>query len=303
MPAHEYNLRVDIRENLEYIFTLIDLHINGPKVYAKRKGSHIDPLPAIPCSSIRSGDLESVRKNLQTYIYLVLNRLKFNELAEKFARIITPSDQIITFDYDLILEKSLRSLDKWYPLDGYVGVNNFEKDSDRRDLESQGKSSKIQIHKMHGSINWRIPEPRSLERLHGINEVMIVMDDWENNSFHFDDLLERRPDKTEQPYVGSHAPEWILPSFVKPFKEKEIFQVWQSAMGYMSNTKDLVIIGYSFRPEDSNAFLLLSRLPQKCNIILVDPNPEEIRKRLENKELKATRTFKSLEDFLSEYTV
>jgi len=38
-------------------------------------------------------------------------------------------------------------------------------------------------------------------------------------------------------------------------------------------------------------------------VILVDPNPEEIRKRLENKELKATRTFKSLEDFLSEYTV
>lgn len=275
----------------------------GQKFGLRKKRSDIEPYPVIPLGFTSKTELEGIRNILQTYFYLVFVRLEGNSLDNEFSKVINPIDEIITFNYYLVLEKSLLAAGIWSPLCGYAGVCQFEKEQDKETLVDAGKYSKLRIHKMHGSINWRIPEPRSLERLHGINEVMIVMDDWENNSFHFDDLLERRPDKTEQPYVGSHAPEWILPSFVKPFKEKEIFQVWQSAMGYMSNTKDLVIIGYSFRPEDPNAFLLLSRLPQKCNIILVDPNPEEIRKRLENKELKATRTFKSLEDFLSEYTV
>jgi len=296
--GHEYNPSVDMRENLEYVFTLIDLHRDGPLVRFERKGADVQPYPAIPFQFITRDELDGVRRNLQTYIYLVLNRLKFNELAEKFAEIIAPSDQIITFNYDLVLEKSLLHLDKWYPLNGYVGVHRFEIDSDGRDLEDQGKRSKIQIHKMHGSINWRIPEPRSLERLQGINEVMIVMDDWENNGFHFDGSLQRQPDKTKSPYVGRHEPESILPSFVKPFKEKEIFRIWQSAMRFMSNTKELVIIGYSFRPEDSNSFLLLSMLPQTCDITLVDLYPEEIKERLENKGLKVARTFKCLEDYL-----
>ena len=298
--GHEYNPSVNMRENLEYVFTLIDLHRDGPIVRFERKGADVLPYPAIPFQFITKDELDGVRKKLQTYIYLVLNRLKFNELAEKFSEIIAPSDQIITFNYDLILEKLLLHLDKWYPLNGYVGVHRFEKDSDRKDLETQGKRSKIQIHKMHGSINWRIPQPRSLERLQGINEVMIVMDDWENNGFHFDGLLQRQPYKTSSPYVEGHEPESILLSFVKPFKEKEIFQVWQSAMRFMSTRKELVIIGYSFRPEDSNAFLLLSMLPQRCNIILVDPHPKEIKERLENKGFKIARIFISLEDYLSE---
>jgi len=297
--GHEYNPSVDMRENLEYVFTLIDLHRDGPLVRFERKGADVQPYPAIPFQFITRDELDGVRRNLQTYIYLVLNRLKFNELAEKFAEIIAPSDQIITFNYDLVLEKSLLHLDKWYPLNGYVGVHRFEIDSDGRDLEDQGKRSKIQIHKMHGSINWRIPEPRSLERLQGINEVMIVMDDWENNGFHFDGSLQRQPDKTKSPYVGRHEPESILPSFVKPFKEKEIFRIWQSAMRFMSNTKELVIIGYSFRPEDSNAFPLLSILPKKSERTLVDRNREEVKERLESKGLKVVKTYKCLEDYLA----
>ena len=185
----------------------------------------------------------------------------------------------------------------------FRSVHRFEKDSDKKDLESQGKRSKIQIHKMHGSINWRIPEPRSLERLQGINEVMIVMDDWENNVFHFEGLLQRGPVKTKSPYVGGHKPGWVLPSFVKPFEKKEFYEIWRSAISVMSKTDELVIIGYSFRPEDSSSFLLLSTLPQECNIMLVDPHPDEIKKRLENKGLRVARTFKCLKSYLSDRNV
>ena len=179
----------------------------------------------------------------------------------------------------------------------------FEKEQDKEMLVDAEKYSKLRIHKMHGSINWRIPEAHSLERLQGINEVMILMDDWENNGFHFDGLLEREPVKIKSAYVGAHKPGWVLPSFVKPFEKKEFYEIWRSAISVLSKTDELVIIGYSFRPEDSNAFLLLSMLPQKCNITLVDPNQEEIKEKLGNKGFKAMRTFKSLEDYLSEYAV
>jgi hypothetical protein len=78
----------------------------------------------------------------------------------------------------------------------------------------------------------------------------------------------------------------------------QIYKIWQSAINVISRTDELVIIGYSFRPEDSNAFLLLSMLPQKCNIILVDPS-EEIKERLENKGFKVASRFFSLQEYLS----
>ena len=74
-----------------------------------------------------------------------------------------------------------------------------------------------------------------------------------------------------------------------------------SAINIMSKTDELVIIGYSFRPEDSNAFLLLSMLPQRCDITLVDPRPKEIKERLENKGFKVSR--ECLEDYLSDRNV
>ena len=290
------NIRVQLRENVEYIFTLIDLSLSAPQI---EKNGSPTLYPAIPIPFSKS-ELERIKTHLQTFLYLILVNLKGSHLANKFARLIEPSDEIITFNYDLVLEKVLLSPGIWFPLCGYVGVCKFEKEQDKETLERMKKYSKLRIHKMHGSINWRIPESRSLERLQGINEVMIVMDDWENNRFHFDGLLERQPDNTNSSYVGGHKPGWMLPSFIKPFERNEFYEIWQSAINIMLKTDELVIIGYSFRPEDSNAFLLLSMLPRTCNIILVDRCPERIKERLENKGFKISRIFISLEDYLSE---
>src|SRR3990172_8970852 len=176
------NIRVQLRENVEYIFTLIDLSLSAPQI---EKNESPMSYPAIPIPFSKS-ELEGMKTHLQTFLYLILINLKGSHLANKFASIIKPSDEIITFNYDL-------------------------------DLENQG--------------------------------------------FHFDGLLDRKPVKVKQGYVGGHEPGWMLPSFIKLFERKEFYEIWQSAIKVMSETEELVIIGYSFRPEDSSSFLLLSTLP------------------------------------------
>jgi len=161
---------------------------------------------------------------------------------------------------------------------------------------------------MHGSICWFTPEylmnrPDSF--------ISIDLDNNENWGFHFNGLekiLKRDPvqptmkmeREVSEGWGGKHYPPWILPSFIKPFQQKEYYEIWKSALRVMSKTDELVIIGYSFRPEDSGAYLLISSLPDRYHITLVDPYPENIKNRLENIGLKISKVFNSLDEYLSQ---
>ncbi|MDP2960202.1 MAG: hypothetical protein Q8N71_02150, partial [candidate division Zixibacteria bacterium] len=152
----------------------------------------------------------------------------------------------------------------------------------------------------HGSICWTIPD----KILDSHEDLSIELDNRENWGFHYDglkDILKREPISSSfsKGYKGGYNPPWILPSFIKPFEYKEFYEIWKSALKVMSKTDELVMIGYSFRPEDSSAQLLISSLPDECNLILVDPHPENIKDRLEKVGLKVNKTYKSLKEYLS----
>lgn len=301
-------IRVGVRENLEYMFTIIDLHLSGPKIKFKRKGWDIEPYPAIPLSFTSRTELREIKSCLLTYLYIIFEKLRGNNLIDKFAGgIIDDNDEIIIFNYDLVLEKELWKRNIWSPLNGYVGVNRFRSEKDEKELKKAKKYSKTRIHKMHGSICWFTPEylmnrPDSF--------ISIDLDNNENWGFHFNGLektLKRDPvqptmkmeREVSEGWGGKHYPSWILPSFIKLFQQKEYYEIWRSALKVMSKTDELVIIGYSFRPEDSSAYLLVSSLPDECNITLVDPYPEDIKEKLEKLGLKVNNTYKSLEEYLS----
>jgi hypothetical protein len=128
---------------------------------------------------------------------------------------------------------------------------------------------------------------------------MIGMDNLEHKNFYFegvDYILGRPPEKVN--YVGRHEPGWVLPSFIKPFEKKEFYNIWQSAIRVISETEELVITGYRFRPEDSYSFLLISMLPANCKIILVDREPADKIERLESIGFKIHKTYESLEKYL-----
>jgi len=293
-------IKVLIRENIEYLFTLIDLNLAGPKVEFKKEGVDVTPYPAIFLRFTGRDRLKNIRRSLITFLYIILINLKENDLASEFVKIITEKDQIITFNYDLVLEKTLWNGNIWSPLDGYAGVVRFKDENDRKKLEESNRYSRLKIHKIHGSICWTKPD----KILDSHEHLSIELDNIENWGFHFDglkDILGREPISASlsERYEGGHDPTWMLPSFIKPFEYKEFYEIWKSALKAMSKTDELVIIGYSFRPEDSSAQLLISSLPDGCNITLVDPKPENIKERLDRMGLKVNNTYKLLEEYLS----
>lgn len=296
-------LQVGIRENIEHLFTLIDLHLTGPEIQFKKKGVDIAPYRVIPWRIITKSELEERKRDLLTFLYIIFVNLEGNSLVNKFAEIINEKDEIITFNYDLVLEKALWQRNIWSPLNGYVGVVRFKNQDDEKKLKEAKKDFGLRIHKMHGSVCW---VRRNFDKA-----VSIELDNKENWGFHFDaleNILGREPLKPSgkldrqfsNGYVGRYDDlPWILPSFIKPFEEQEFYDIWKSAIKVMSKTDALVIIGYSFRPEDSNAQLLIANLPDKCNLILVDKRPEDIKEGLEKKGLKIRETYTSLEEYLS----
>jgi len=299
------NIQTDIRQNIEYLLTLIDLHLKGPCIHFERKDTHITPYPFTPFNLPEKSSLEGLRKDLGTYLYLVFVKLKENHFAEEFANIINQNDEIVTFNYDVVLEKSLLRPGKWYPLGGYVGVNEFENPKDKLSLRQASKNSNLKIHKMHGSINWKTKG--LIQKLYNNDRVMIVMDELESQEFFFVELsnsLNRSPEKIQgpavhNPYVGIHEPMWMLPSFIKPFERDEIYKIWQSALKVIKDSEELVIIGYSFRYEDSNSYLLLSVLPAESKITIVDPNPEQIIDKIKSKGFTNITTYNSLRSYLT----
>lgn len=301
------HIKVGIRENLEYLFTLIDLHLIGPKIEFKKEGVDISPYPVIPLRLINEFDLKEIKTYLLTFLYKVFERLPINSIAGKFAEIIDAKDQFITFNYDLALEKVLWDRKIWSPLNGYVGVNKFETESDYERLKEAGRDSKLKIHKMHGSLDWVNSE---IILSGSDNPILIELDNMEIWDFHFaglEEILKREPIKpsghmdaqVSPGYVGKHNPPWLLPSFIKPFDMREFYEIWQSALEVMSTTDELVVIGYSFRTEDSNSRLLLALLPNGCNLILIDPKPEEVERRLEQIGFRVNKIYKDLEEYLS----
>ncbi|HEX9665012.1 MAG TPA: hypothetical protein VGA95_00440, partial [Thermodesulfobacteriota bacterium] len=71
------------------------------------------------------------------------------------------------------------------------------------------------------------------------------------------------------------------------------------ALKVIKDSEELVIIGYSFRYEDSNSYLLLSVLPADSKITIVDPNPEQIIDKINSKGFTNITTYNSLRSYLT----
>jgi len=101
--AHNYDsIETEIKNNIEYILTLIDLHTSSNvKINFHRTGVHTEPL--IPFEFTDKTELENIRGIINTYLFLSLNKLECNEMATRFAKVVNDNDEIITFNYDISL--------------------------------------------------------------------------------------------------------------------------------------------------------------------------------------------------------
>jgi hypothetical protein len=243
------------RNNLEYLVTLLDLRIDQGNGKFIIENIDINDPNSYPLDGWTRDRLEHIRDVFATYLFLCLEPLTPNGIGIKFAESNNEEDLILTFNYDLALEKALWKVNRWTPNEGYIRVSDFEVLEDKAKLAK----SPVRLLKLHGSLNWLPPQVLPKENLR------ITLDNLECWGFFFENMqtiLKRDPKgpsgantrKISKGYAGGIHPYWFLPSYLKPFdSKKELEDIWKKARKIFEGTNNLVIIGYSFPKEDENS--------------------------------------------------
>ena len=258
-------LQSNYLENFEGLCSFIDLNL-AFEVHAlcECNGIKADLTGKPLFVNYTSSKLKEIRGYIGNYLYLTLiNDRPDEELLNKFHNVfLNNCSSIITFNYDLILEKFLFKKSYWLPKDGYSFTPKGFPELNSHYLN---QSSRIKIFKMHGSLNW---EPSSMYR----SNLQFKWFDDDNNYF-FPGYLEEEKKRSFR-YQGAFSSEgWILPSWIKQFTYDEIIQVWNQASIALNKADEIIFIGYSLPSADSAVYSLLSSLDWNNKIVkLFDPN-------------------------------
>lgn len=141
-------------ENFEGLCSFIDLSL-AFEVHAicESNGVQADLTGKPLFANYTSTRLGEIRAYISDYLYLTLINDKSNEeLLHKIQNVfLKKCSAVITFNYDLILEKFLFKNNYWLPEDGYGFI---PKEFPEINHKYSNHSSIIKILKMHGSLNW-----------------------------------------------------------------------------------------------------------------------------------------------------
>jgi hypothetical protein len=179
-------------------------------------------------------------------------------LYDRLAALLQPGDAVITFNYDLGIERALSMASKWNVSTGYGFT-----------IGRTPKASSVGVLKLHGSINWRAL------LFDGITSGMFA---GTGNSLGKRPVLSFKPDLE---YLG--APNFVdplcaglttvctLPALIMPALPKQFFfkttygqewkafwdYLWDGAEHLVQSADEVVIIGYSLPVLDERARSLL----------------------------------------------
>ena len=171
---------------------------------------------------------------------------------------VAPGDVILTFNYDLALERELKLEKMWEVWDGYgfpIG-------------EKTAPSSKVKVLKLHGSVNW-----------HGL--LFGGHFSWVNGSLGSRPVIWGRefkflgyPEGTNDPLAetGSYTDAFILPTYSKKFYVEASFgkewvpfwdSIWNQAEDALRKADEILVLGYSLPPADERAVRMILEAPRK----------------------------------------
>lgn len=149
----------------------------------------------------------------------------------RLVKSLTPDDTVLSFNYDWLMDSSLREHgeNKWNPRIGYaVGVYkdaNCKYWACKKNGKPQFSSESVRLLKMHGSMNWF---PVSPDRKHP--KVRLRQRWWHQN--------------------GKLNFEIVPPEWNKPIRSGIYKQLWRAARKALRESAALVFIGYSLPETD-----------------------------------------------------
>jgi len=251
--------------NVEYLCTILELNAKYAFNPDSKEVSLDFPIPFL--NGFSKQQLKRIVEFIKTHI---LNRLlpynlsSKNDLLDKFVGFLNKGDTVISFNYDILLDQALFRNGVWNPINGY-GFSNPVFDSE---IKQEISESKIQLLKVHGSINWKIDPKNSLQK-----QVEILLNYQEREEPFFDGL-KIKPKRVVKREANYHYNPAILPTFIKMYSEHWFSEIIQKALTSTRNADEVYLLGYSMPDPDSLGQFLLSNVPRKIKIQIVDLSTE-----------------------------
>lgn len=178
--------------------------------------------------------------------------------------ILQKGDEIISFNYDCVLDDSLKShgSSKWNPRYGYA----FKLGARGRNLTGDHhwcpeilakKEETVHFYKLHGSLHFQISDSKSEHKIH----------------------LKQHPYTKRK---GNLRFSIIPPEWHKTYDQGAFAALWKQASAAIHRADRLVIIGYSLPQTDLHSTALFRTSIKKAglkSLVIVNPDPEA-RKRI-----------------------
>lgn len=178
------------------------------------------------------------------------------DLYVEFAKQLNDRDVIISFNWDCLLELAILSVGKSYNYN--FGDNG------------------IRLAKPHGSVNWRLNEPRNLNgpsntlqwKPIGFAQGLIEQEIW-----HTTELLDSSVWEHYQP-LGEVQPFLVLPGYGKAFDVRSNATLWYRPGFAFIASRDIYIVGLGLAKDDHfiRSFFLNSLPVGQRQIFIINPD-------------------------------
>ena len=238
-----------------------------------------NPTPGSPVSKLSKGERGSVLAGLRNALCEFFDSIRTNDapLYRQFANeVVQPGDTIITFNYDVSLERELRRAGKWQIDDGYgfdFGITCLPR-------------STVKLLKLHGSTNWIDSlfsgirtgtfvqgfgwEPRGLRPVVPPGEFEFLGYEGVTNPQFNNVGNVGGVDRSGSMILPSRNKRFYVSSSINPRERDEFWSaLWGQAADALQNADEIVIIGYSLPPADNDAQRLLLESSNKESLLTI----------------------------------
>jgi hypothetical protein len=173
-----------------------------------------------------------------------------------FSLLLRDGGTVITFNYDLIADVTLKRLRLWKELDGYFNESPFD--------STQTGPHNVTLLKPHGSLNWYKDPKRGVESIGVLTlEDVLSRDNYSAIIPKLGRALERDDESRGFAEGAAVVPTYLLPLFVLPTPNKdfrelsygELKGVWRSVFKALELAGEVTAIGFSFRDPHFNQVL------------------------------------------------